>query len=197
MLTPVCVLRASREYQPKHVQWLSRQVPGLLCLSDIPVKGVETIPLKYKWPGWWAKMELFRPDLSTDWLYFDLDTVVVDHRDMLMVDRTTMLSDFYRPQYMASGLMAIFDRDKRAVWEHWMKSPRNCMRRGRTRQCWGDQGIIGEVLHGDQRWQDIMPGAVVSYKVHCRDGLPAEAKAVCFHGKPRPWDSGQDWVPPL
>src|SRR5690606_2355886 len=198
MLTPVCVLRSGPEYKSIHVQWLAKQIPGLVCISDVQVPGVKCIPLKYRWPGWWAKMELFRPDLSNDWLYFDIDTVIVDSIDALFsVTETTVLTGFYRPQYMASGLMAIFDRDKRSVWNHWMNSPRDCMRRAKTRQCWGDQGIIGEVLHGAQRWQDALPGAVVSYKAHCTRGVPEGASVVCFHGNPRPWASGEKWVPPL
>jgi len=30
----------------------------------------------------------------------------------------------------------------------------------------------------------------VSYKVHCRAGVPAGARVVCFHGRPKPWDPG-------
>nr|WP_145924153.1 hypothetical protein [Halomonas elongata] len=32
-------------------------------------------PLAHGWPGWWSKLELFRPH-GGDLLYLDLDTVV-------------------------------------------------------------------------------------------------------------------------
>jgi hypothetical protein len=32
---------------------LAQQVAGLVCLSDVDVPGVETIPLRHGWPGWW------------------------------------------------------------------------------------------------------------------------------------------------
>lgn len=191
----VCVLRSGKEYQAKHVQWLARQIPGLICLSDVPIEGVETIPLQHDWPGWFAKFELFRPDIEGGILYFDIDTVITGDLERLEVGQTTMLSDFYHPQRPASGLMYIAQADKAKVWEYWNRDPAEHMRRAITTQCWGDQGILREVLTDDvPRWPD---GVAVSYKVHCKNGVPPGASAVCFHGKPRPWQAGKDWVPPL
>ena len=48
-------------------------------------------------------------------------------------------------------------------------------------------------------WQLVQPligaaarwGAnVVSWKVHCKAGIPQGADVVCFHGRPRPWEIG-------
>lgn len=54
-----------------------------VCLSNerFRLEGVRVIPLKYDLPGWWSKMELFRPDLpiiSGKVLYLDLDMVLLD-----------------------------------------------------------------------------------------------------------------------
>ena len=196
MVTRVCVLRNSREYNPKHVQWLAKQVPGLVCLSDAPVEGVPTIPLRHNWPGWWAKMELFRPDINGDLLYFDIDTVVIGDVSALEVGKSAMLSDFYRPELPASGLMYIAQDDKDAVWREFTRDPAYHMRRCQTRDRWGDQGFLKDVFDYN-RWDAIAPGKIVSYKVHCKHGVPDGACVVCFHGKPRPWDSGTDWVPVL
>lgn len=54
------------------------------CLSDVDVPGVECIPLKHDWSGWWAKLELFRPDMPTDFLYTDLDNVILGPIDELV-----------------------------------------------------------------------------------------------------------------
>ncbi|WP_348826653.1 hypothetical protein [Halomonas sp. RT37] len=194
----VCVLRSGGEYGTQHVQWLARQVDMLQCLSDVPVPGVPHIPLQHDWPGWWAKLELFRPDLPGDLLYLDLDTVVLGDLGPLIDatgGKTTMLSDFYKPDLPASGLMYIAQRDKAAVWNEWIRGPQHHMRRCRTPRRWGDQGFLASVLR-PQRWQDIAPGRVVSYKAHCRSGLPATADVVCFHGTPRPWAAKADWIPP-
>lgn len=77
------VLRSGGEYGPEHVQAIKRQVEkwGLegtrvVCLTDTDVPGVECIPLREDWPGWWSKLELFAADLGDDFLYTDLDNVI-------------------------------------------------------------------------------------------------------------------------
>lgn len=196
-VTRICVLRSGGEYKACHVQWLARQVPGLVCLSDVPVPGVDTLPLRHQWPGWWSKMELFSPELDGDLLFLDLDTVVLgDLAPLEAVTRSTMLADFYHPQRPASGLMYIEEADKDRVWREWMRAPATHMMRCRTPARWGDQGFLRGVLPA-LRWQDVLPGAVISYKVHCRRGVPPGARVVCFHGQPRPWAVRHNWIPAL
>ena len=194
--TPICVLKTSAEYTVQHAQWLAAQVPGIVCLSDVDVPGVKTIPLLHNWPGWWSKMELFRPDLQGDFLYIDIDTVITgDITPLFTVGKTTMLSDFYKPQLPASGLMYISQADKSAVWQQWIKNPASHMQQCRTRDYWGDQGFLRQHLP-HQRWDNVLPGQIASYKVHCQRGLPPAANVVCFHGTPRPWDVTKTWIPP-
>lgn len=196
MPTNICVLKSGGEFTAEHVQRLAGQVAGLVCLSDVEVPGVKTIPMLHNWPKWFSKFELFRPDIKGDLLYFDLDTVVVgDISELRAANQTTMLSDFYRPHLPASGLMYLKEHDRQKVWDYWIKAPAKHMARAITRECWGDQGILREVL-GDEvaRWEEQAPGAAVSYKVHCKNGLPSGAKVVCFHGNPRPWDVKHSWM---
>lgn len=196
-MTPICVLRTSRDFGSRHVQWLARQVPGLVCLGDQAVDGVPTIPLQYDWPRWWPKLELFRPDIEGDLLYFDLDTVVLGDISALDVGQTTMLSDFYRPERPASGLMYISQADKARVWQAFTADPERHMARCTSGDRWGDQGFLSEVL-SPARWQDLRPGKVISYKAHVRKGVnPMSADVICFHGQPRPWEVRAGWVPSL
>lgn len=193
-MTPICVLRSGGDFTPAHVQWLARQVPGLVCLSDVEVPGVKTLPLYYGWPGWFSKMELFRPDLRGDLLYLDLDTVVLGDLSEFDVGATTVLRDFVQPGRIGSGFMYLVEMDRPLVWDAWVKDPDRHMRECVTQERWGDQGFLQGVLVA-RRWQDVLPGRVVSYKVHCRSGVPAGAKVVCFHGHPRPWNVTESWVP--
>jgi len=196
-VTRVCVLRAGKEYQPIHVQWLARQVPGLICLSDVPVPGVTTIPLRHNWPGWWAKIELFSTLIKGDLLYLDLDTVVLGSlSDLENIGATTLLEDFYKPELKASGFMFIKQEDKAKVWDAFIADPSGHMQRCTTRARWGDQGFLQDVLPA-HTWQQERPGAVVSYKAHCQKKIPYGARVVCFHGNPRPWAAKQNWVLPL
>ena len=204
MALNVCVLRRGGEYRPEHVRALAQKIPKLVCISDVAIPGVQTITMLHDWPGWWCKMELFRPDIYGDLFYLDLDTVVVgDIERLAAAGRTTMLSDFYFPGRAASGLMYLSAADREAVWHEWIKDPAGHMARCGNL---GDQKLIGDCLPNAARWQDEFPGDVISYKVHvCSrlqssrgqgDGrLPAGAKLVCFHGQPRPWSIKADWVP--
>lgn len=190
-----CVLRSGGEFKPEHVQWLARQVPGLVCLSDVPVEGVPTIPLVYDWPGWWAKLEMFGPSLQGDVLMLDLDTVVLRVPDEPA--QTTVLRDFTQPDLMGSGFMYVTAADRGRVWEAFTANPRAHMAACSTWPRWGDQGFLqGHIGHA-AKWGD----EVRSYKVHCGRGLPGGTEVVCFHGKPRPWGvkpAGKDvWIPAL
>ncbi len=188
-----CVLRSGGDFGPEHVQWLARQAPGLVCLSDVPVPGVETRPLQHDWPGWWAKMEMFGPSLEGDVLMIDLDTVV---RELpAQPAQTTVLRDFTEPSVIGSGLMFVTAADRARVWEAWLADPAGHMASCTRWPRWGDQGFLQDHLADAARWQDAEP--VYSYKVHCRGGVPDDAKVVCFHGKPRPWAVRADWIPPL
>ena len=183
-VTPVCVLRSGGDFRQEHVQRLARQVPGLVCLSDVPVPGVATRALEHGWPGWWSKMEAFGPSLAGDVLLIDLDTLVLRRPAPPAV--TTVLPDFYRPHLMGSGFMFLTAADRARCWAEWIKAPGAHMRRCRTRECWGDQGFLMPLIGGSARW-----GAnVVSWKVHCKAGIPPGTDVVCFHGKPRPWEVG-------
>lgn len=185
------------EYRPRHVRALRDQVrehlPGaeFFCLSDTPVVDVTTVPLEHNWPGWWSKMELFRPDVKGDLLYLDLDTVVLtDITEMAEVGKLTMLRDFYRDgtrreEGLQSSFMYLPEEDRAEVWDAFARNPARAMIenvRG------GDQSFL-ERFYMDraERWQDLFPRSVVSYKVHCRKGVPEGAKMICFHGRPRPW----------
>lgn len=189
-MTPACVLRSGGDFGPEHVQWLAKQVPGLVCLSDVPVPGVETIALEHDWPGWWAKMAMFGPSLEGDVLMIDLDTVVLR---MPEASETTVLENYADPGWMGSGLMYVTAEDRARVWEAWIANPAKHIRENQRWPKWGDQGFLQDHIGNAARW-----GAEVrSYKMHCMAGLPAGTDVVVFHGKPRPWDVRAEWVPPL
>ena len=213
-LAVACVLKTGAwhngmhrsEYRAEHVQLLRRQVSKHLtlphrfvCLSDVQIEGVETIPLTQGWPGWWNKIELFQHDLGR-LLYLDLDTVIVGSLNDLVSrsHRFTALQALSRDQgrCLNSGLMA-WEGRRLDIFERFRAAPDRYMRQCRVRGNWGDQGFInGHVGHWDA-WQEIFPGRVVSYKLHLKQRLPPPpgTSVVCFHGKPRPWEVSHSWVP--
>lgn len=186
------VLRSGGEYRAEHVERLRDQCAkhsdaAFHCLSDVPVPG--RIELKHDWPGWWAKLEMFR--LSGQWLYMDLDTTVCGDLDPLMKSHQFVaLRDFYRGgENVGSGLM-LLGGCFLSLYRAFRDNPevRHQYTGGVGRL--GDQGFIQQHGLKPRFWQDVVPGAVVSWKVHCKRGIPDSARVVCFHGKPRPWEVG-------
>ena len=197
--TVACVLKSGGDYDVEYVERLQRGVaeylPGarFVCLSDVEVP-CERIPLEYDWSGWWSKMELCRPDIKGDLLYLDLDTIVTgDLKPLFGIRHLAMLSDFYHPERLASGVMLLPEKAREWAWNHWTNGPEEHIERvGR----YGDQMVFAEAFEPHVvRIQDAVPGKVVSYKVHCRNGVPEGASLVCFHGKPRPRDV--NWLEPV
>jgi hypothetical protein len=191
---------AEQEFEIRHVlalkQQCARYAPNAAfeCLTDVEIPGVECVPLKHGWLGWWAKMELFRPDFAGDFLFMDLDTVIVGPLDDILAQRKlTLLRDFYRDgkklkEGLGGGLIYLPVDSRSEVWDYWMQQPQLRQREFSR----GDQFLFERFyLNSAQRWQDVVPDQVVSYKVHCAKGVPPEARVICFHGVPRPWQVGQ------
>jgi hypothetical protein len=187
-----CVLRAGGEYTPEHVarlkEGVEKHLPGarFVCLSDTEVP-CERIPLITDWPGWWAKIELMRPDIEGDLLYFDLDTIITGSLQRIASRRgLILLQDFYRKDGLGSGMMHLPACERAPLWRSFAADPGGFMAdhaRG------GDQSFMEAFwLRRAKRWQSEVPGQVVSYKKDVRRrGIPATARVVCFHGQPRPW----------
>jgi hypothetical protein len=88
----------NRRYSPIWVQRLKAMVARNLslphrfvCLSNVEVPGVEVVPLRQRWPGWWAKLELFGHDLGSRVLYLDLDVLVTGSLDEIALHPAPMI----------------------------------------------------------------------------------------------------------
>lgn len=199
-MTVACVLRSGGGFTTDDVDALHRAFlrydPGVdfVCLSDVPVR-CRWISLSTDLPGWWAKMELFRPGLFTGErvLYIDLDTVVVGDPRVLAFGSISpiVLSDFYDPANMASGVVAFTGGDPwiESIWNDFRDRAPTIMAQHPRRM---DHYLRG-YLNAARRWQVVAPGAIVSYKEHLRGRrepyaetieIPADARLVCMHGRP-------------
>lgn len=202
MLTVACVLRSGGEYQPEHVKHLRSNVKKYLafphrfvCVTDTPIEDVHCILLRHNWPGWWSKMELWRPGLfGGTVLYFDLDTVLVSSIDnMIGGHRFTVLRNMWATKEshdrIGSGVMA-WAGDLSALYETFAADPLKWMGTTQTPDNWGDQGFIQRHSPVEmERWQDRHPGRVVSWRKDCKRGVPQGASIVVFGGPARPWKS--------
>jgi len=133
-----------------------------VCLSNMPIRlpGVKHIPLKHNLPGWWSKMELYRPDIfNTDIvLYLDLDMVIIANLSPFidfLVTGMALVKNFnnWRPKKKAkypdvrqgynSSVMVFEQWVARDIWDKFSEAPKKWM----------------EMLRGDQDFlQECFPG---------------------------------------
>lgn len=195
----VTVLKTSPDYKKEYVDLLYNQCKKhapkveFVCISDDPtVPGY--IKMEHSWPRWWPKMEIFK--IHGPVLYLDLDTIIVNNIDDLIKKASQHefvgIRDFYKDHRMqrtlGSGVM-FWTGDMRYLYEEFLKDPQKNMDECTTTRWWGDQGFIEKTIkHKVVYWQDITPQKLVSWKVHCKNGVPKDAAIIAFHGKPKPWD---------
>lgn len=193
----VTVLRTGAEYKVNHAIALYEQckkhAPGVdfICISnDSSVPGY--IEMKHDWPSWWCKMEIYT--IQGPVLYMDLDTVVL--RDITSIlyhvsnHKFISLRDFYPKmnRTVASGVLA-WNGDMSYLYHTFAENPEKHMQENSTNRWWGDQGFLERNVTSPSFWQDLVPGQIVSWKVHCKNNrVPSSAKIVAFHGKPKPWE---------
>lgn len=196
--------------EPHQFLCLTDDVAGACsALDSVGVVGPLSVveALRSDWPGWWAKLEAFV--VPPPVFYLDLDSAVVgDLRPMADAARSAgndllMLRDFYRPRGFGSGVMAWarpLDALERVYRENvaprarWDSRKSGVAMQASRRRWRGDQDWIADATPRMgvrlRAWQDVLPGAIASYKVDVvKAGSPPEGAAVvCFHGRPRPQD---------
>jgi len=147
---------------PQYPQRLYQDTNALILTDmDLPFK---TLPFHHDWGGWWCKMEIMRPDIKGDWLYMDMDTLVIgDIQPLLDVGQFAMLGDYYRPK-LESGVMYLTEEIRAEIWEVWIANP--------------------------QKWMAIdlrnTVSGLHSYKVN---GLRNDTRLLIYHGQPRPHET--------
>jgi hypothetical protein len=194
--TVACVLRSGGDYGPDDVRRLrdgvEAHLPGarFVCLSDVDVP-CERIPLRHDWPGWWSKLELCAPWVHGDAVYLDLDTIITgDLSDLASLNRLAIMRDVLRPDGLQSSCMFLPEADRAPVWKAFTARPESLMQ---AFSGGGDQAFLESLwLPGPSRIQDLLPGQLVSFKKDVRPlgRVPDNARAVIFHGLPRPRDIG-------
>lgn len=208
MITVVCVLRPSADFDAEKVQRLKYMVDkyyscayDFLCFTNEHVPKVETIPFVHNWRGWYSKLELFRKGvLSGQVVYLDLDTVLVgDVTDIFDTKYEFATISAWKngkttPVLSSAFMMWDADQDLSVIHDSFKPSKILAYEQGWER--WGDQGFLQD--HLPCRWSHVLetewPGRVMGFKHHIWGNTkneyaapPKGASVVCFSGKPRPW----------
>ena len=171
--------------------------PSIYCYTDLVTEEKQVVGLTIRrlsnpeWQGWWSKMNLFTPSLQAlrPFLYLDLDTAVVNSIDAIVPpedkqDSFITLRDFYRPKYLASGLMWIPNTKLMDdIYSVWMADCKKHMIKFR-----GDQNFLASVTLPNMFWQDVFgQDFITTFKPNkqWRVNLEPHNAVICFHGKPR------------
>lgn len=205
MFSIICVLKSGGIYDQTWVRKLRDAVARhttipyrFVCLSDVDVP-CERIPLIHDWPGWYSKIELFRPGVITGpTLYMDLDTAITGSLDGLadiQSDFATIRS-FADKRLLGTGLMW-FGKVPHKIYEKFAKQPDAYIAhydRNQSGAYLGDQGFINDVL---DRKADILTdifSGITSYKLHHKSKLLPGTSIVCFPGSPKPTEIKDEWL---
>ena len=168
------------------------------CLSDREIPGIDCLIPTENWPGWWAKLLLFRYSAGPC-LYLDLDVVITGNLDRLLSDTLSTPANWAQSGHggCQSSVMA-WDGDYSFIADSFdinqLAEPErgNCGAYG-AQKLWGDQEFITAVM-GEPGDYIVPMQHIYSYKYHCRESLPADASVVCFHGEPKPEQVSDEWV---
>lgn len=153
MATLLTVLRSGGRYDAVWVERLAagarRFAPAfdrIVCLTDLALDcpGIEAIPLRHDWPGWWSKMEAFRPGLGLGTTVLcDLDTVFAADATALATPGFAAMEDYFHKGRVSSAFVRWDDDELAFLYERFRGDPEGWMTPG---SCGG----VPNAVHGDQ-----------------------------------------------
>jgi hypothetical protein len=173
---------------------------GIAIHPDIEMITLSKDEIDLRWNL--TKMVVYKPDngLTGRVLLFDLDVVIVGCIDELAQYDGEFIT--CKAAYVKSGIggsLIGFEAGYGAeeLWKPLMGGKRGfheAMTDGSERKYF-DMRLRRHGHHIDF-WQDLYPGQVLSYKVHCQktNCAPDNVRVVRFHGHPRPHEVKDNWV---
>ena len=168
--------------------------------------GLDVQPLSRKKLRWnLRKMWMFsqKANITSPAICIDLDAIIVGDlnpliKQVINMPKQTRLytcSGAYNPKLMGGSVVAFKPNYTltRVLWEPLLTDELATIEKetkGSERKYYQYKLKQKNV----QFWNDLLPGAVLSYKKECRKSLPEGALIVRFHGNPRPHQVTTPWV---
>lgn len=164
---------------------------NFFCLTNESLPGIETINISTT-RGWWAKMELCRPDIKGRVHYLDLDTLIIGNIDFFLKEEESLLfRDTYYESQKETALLVLNEKEREVVWDFWNKEPEANMFNFS-----GDGRIYNHVIGKSVgSLQDKHPGKFFVWKKTNMKSLEVGCKVLSFLGKPKQNDFAEDhWI---
>jgi hypothetical protein len=220
----VCVnwgTKYSTEYVVRLYQMVKKNTTHkfeMFCLTDNPdiyPDGITGVKLKTGFEGWWNKMQLFRDDMLPvgEYLYFDLDVVIVDNIDCLFeYEGFGITRDFINPdkgllggKEYNSSIMRFTQNS--ATWKHFKVNESRWKATQAKTPFFGDQNVISDFLNKNGFDSPFPDQWIWSFKIGSLRGrrpidhsiffgaeIPEGGKVCVFHGEPNPDQVDIEWV---
>lgn len=193
----------SKEYVDKLALMIAKHANGvpLYVITDSNEQFDPTVKIIYKpdlLPGWWAKTEIFNPDLLLQRvLFLDLSVVITSSLFPFLERKEPVLitKDFYYGTPSQSVLLYDIGAFEK-TYQSFLAAPKEWMALGD--RCiapnFGDQVLMNATFTPKMTyWQDIFENKLCSYKVHIQGReIPPECAIIKFHGNPKPAEV--DWL---
>ena len=172
-----------------------------------PIKPIELLP---GFKGWWNKLQMFNTDVmgEGEWLYFDLDVVIVDNIDCFFEhEKFGILRDFIRPdngilpgKEYNSSIMRFNSKEYSSIYEYYISNKKVFHDFQEQVHFFGDQNVISSYFNAYPDYCKPFPDEWAwSYKkgvargAHAGDRsemfgreIPEGGKVCVFHGEPDP-----------
>ena len=182
-----------------------------------PIKPIELLP---GFKGWWNKLQMFNTDVmgEGEWLYFDLDVVIVDNIDCFFEhEKFGILRDFIRPdngilpgKEYNSSIMRFNSKEYSSIYEYYISNKKVFHDFQEQVHFFGDQNVISSYFNAYPDYCKPFPDEWAwSYKkgvargAHAGDRsemfgreIPEGGKVYVFHGEPDPEQvlEKHDWI---
>lgn len=201
--TFVVVCKSGGDYSMEHVECIRRQFYAhsrngnftFRCITDTPSESWH-VPMQTGLNGWWSTMEAYRFTGPT--VFTGLDTLICNDLspffDLALrcgPSEIYGIHDFYHPKW--SDGVSIWNGDHRAIGDNFDPLSKSTPTHGVMDAASSRMDELGIT----KRYMDDEISGIISYKKHIRDSVTpsdgAGINIVCWHGKPRPWES-ESWA---
>ena len=163
--------------------------------------GIEFMQPPTDYPGWWGKIGLFKQDIATGpsiWLDLDvvitgsLDPIVEQYGDCQLATPWNWAQSGHGG--CQSSVMCWRGNSAHEIFESFDPADAHWPPRNDGGKLWGDQEHLTVCRDNGFPVTRIDDKYVRSYKYHCRNGVPEDARVIVFHGKPDPHEVSDKWV---